>query len=192
MIRIRNDRTADTNASTHGSDRGRHDDECTHRTGRLRSAPTPPVRRRRGGGRRRRGSGIKLLHPFSSAAVSAENHMATIQPDRYMFLGGTDGWIRLPPDPGDPAVPPRHPGAARAPSHDLHLRVPQRHRTRRDASGSPRRTRPSTRAPLFWVNAVRPGQPGRRVPGPADEPRPRRCGPTCSTRTPSTGTGSAT
>ena len=121
MIRIRNDRTADTNASTHGSEEG----DTTM------SAPIEQV----GFGRRQllryaggaavvavaAGSGIKLLHPFSSSAVSAENHMASIQPDRYMFLGGTDGWIHL---PQTPAIPPFHPDPWRRP------------RSRRTSSGS--------------------------------------------------------
>ena len=50
------------------------------------------------------GTGIKLLEPFSSGAVSAQTPMTGVLPD--MFLGGTDGWIGL---PKTPAIAPFHP-----------------------------------------------------------------------------------
>ncbi len=52
------------------------------------------------------GAGMKVLRPASSSEVFADSHLATIQPDRYMFLGGTDGWMGL---PKTPAVPVFHP-----------------------------------------------------------------------------------
>ena len=152
MIRIRNDRTADTNASTHGSEEG----DTTM------SAPIEQV----GFGRRQllryaggaavvavaAGSGIKLLHPFSSSAVSAENHMASIQPDRYMFLGGTDGWIGL---PKTPAIPPFHPDPmAVDKGTDLTTYVfGFRNITELDeANRFAQKEHAQHSAPLFWVN----------------------------------------
>ena len=134
----------------------------------------------------------RWLNPFSSSIVSADTHMATIQPDRYMFLGGTDGWMGLPPTPHDPGVPP---GSARgrqgSRSDDLHLRVPQHHRARRCRSASPRRRRRNTaprcsgsrsttlttRPPSSWWTSPTSGW---------------RCAPTSSMLTRSTGTASAT
>ena len=46
----------------------------------------------------------RVLEPEQVAAA------ADAAPDLY--LAGTDGWIHLPPTPGDRAVPPRQPGAA--------------------------------------------------------------------------------
>ena len=46
--------------------------------------------------------------------------------DPDLYLAGTDGWMLPAPDAGHRAVPPRQPGPG--PVHDLHLRVPQRHR----------------------------------------------------------------
>ncbi len=51
------------------------------------------------------GTGMKVLEPFSTT-VSADQHLATILPDRHMFLGGTDGWIGL---PRTPEIAPFHP-----------------------------------------------------------------------------------
>ncbi len=45
------------------------------------------------------GGGMKWLEPFSNGIVEALPHMAAIMPNRYMFLGGTDGWIGLPKTP---------------------------------------------------------------------------------------------
>ena len=92
-------------------------------------------------------------------------------------------------DARHPAVPPRRPGAR--PVHDLHLRLPQRHRARRDRSGRTRRTRRSTPLRCSGSTSSTRRNPAR-LPGPADQPRAWRCGPTCSTRTRCTGTGSAT
>ena len=51
------------------------------------------------------GTGMKVLEPFSTT-VSADHHLAQILPDRYMFLGGTDGWMGL---PTTPEIAPFHP-----------------------------------------------------------------------------------
>ena len=45
------------------------------------------------------GGGMKLFKPFSSSTVAADTHLASINPDRYMFVGGTDGWMGLPTTP---------------------------------------------------------------------------------------------
>ena len=186
--RNRNDRTADTNVSTHGS-KGRHHHECTHRTGRHRSTPTLQVRRRRGGGRSRRRLGDKLLAAVLVVGGAAENHMATIQPDRYMFLGGTDGWIGLPPTP---AIPPFHPDTlapTRARPDDLHLRVPQHHRARRGHRFAQKNRRSTAHRCSGSSSSTTTWPPSSSSTSPTSG---WLCAPTCSTPTPSTGTGSAT
>ena len=66
-----------------------------------------------------------------------------------MFLGGTDGWIGL-PAPGDPTF---HPdpwaGEQGHRSDDVHLRVPQRHRARRDQPVRPEGARTAQRAAVL-------------------------------------------
>ena len=52
------------------------------------------------------GGGMQLLRPFSSGRVEADAHLAQITEGRYMFLGGTDGWMGL---PATPAIPIFHP-----------------------------------------------------------------------------------
>jgi hypothetical protein len=98
------------------------------------------------------GGGSKLLKPFSASVAEADHHLATIQPDRYMFFGGTDGWMGL---PKSPAVGIFHPDPmAVDKGTDLttyifgfrnitELDQPQRFAQKEHAQHS---------APLFWVN----------------------------------------
>ncbi len=103
------------------------------------------------------GATTRWFSPFSSAAVSADDaHLATIQPDRYMFLGGTDGWMGLPPTP---AIPVFHPDPLAVDKGvDLttyifgfrnitELDAPQRFAQKEKAQHS---------APLFWVKEFDP------------------------------------
>ena len=146
------------------------------------------------------GLGKAVLQPFASGTVDAvgtDPHMAKITPDHYMFLGGTDGWIGLPPTP---AIPPFHPGPVRGrqgpqrfAAHHLHLRFPQHHRAQRRHADQPEEPCAAQRTAVL----------GEAVHAPAT-PRPQRefgstsptsvspSGPTCSMRTPCTGTASAT
>ena len=180
-----------TSTTTQRQRQGRHHHECTQRAGRHRSTAALQVCRRRGGRGRRRRIGDELAQPLLVVGVGRRRHMATIQPDRYMFLGGTDGWIGLPPTP---AIPPFHPdplGGRQGVDLTTYifgfrnitgLTTPQRFAQKNKAQHC---------APLFWVNQYDP-----------DDPTPSswstsptsgsRCGPTCSTLTPCTGTGSAT
>ena len=122
----------------------------------------------------------KVLHAGGDAAA------ADAPPDLY--LAGTDGWIYLPPTP---AIAPFHPDVlAPVTVHDLHLRLPQRHRADRRPEARPEEQGAALRAAVLG-QAVRPDQPvDFRVQ--LTNLGPGRCGPTCSTRTPCTGTASAT
>ena len=111
---------------------------------------------------------------------------AQTSPGYDLYLG--DRRVDLPaPDPGDPAVPPGRPGAGAA--DDLHLRVPQHHGPHRRPAVEPEEQGAALRSAVLGDSSIR--RPCR-LQGPADQPGSGACGPTCSTRTPSTGTGSAT
>jgi FtsP/CotA-like multicopper oxidase with cupredoxin domain len=103
------------------------------------------------------GTGMKVLRPSSSTRVFADGHLATIQPDRYMFLGGTDGWIGL---PESPAIPPFHPdpmaddkGPGGTDTHLTTYIFGFRNITELDqAARFAQKEHAQHSAPLFWVN----------------------------------------
>ncbi len=100
------------------------------------------------------GAAGKLLPSYVSTVADAADgaHLSSIQPDRYMFFGGTDGWIGL---PVDPVIPPYHPdpmGASKGAGLTTYV-FGFRNITE---LGGPERAAQKERAqhsaPLFWVN----------------------------------------
>ena len=90
----------------------------------------------------------KVLDPEATAAA------ADVTPDLY--LGGTDGWIYLPPTP---PIAPFHPDVlAPLTVHDVHLRLPERHRADRRPEAGPEEQGAALGAAVLG-QAVRPGQP---------------------------------
>ncbi len=101
------------------------------------------------------GTGMKVLEPFSTT-VAADQHLATILPDRHMFLGGTDGWIGL---PKTPAIAPFHPDVLAVDKGiDLTTYIfGFRNITELDATArAGQKEKAQHSAPLFWVNEFDP------------------------------------
>ena len=89
-----------------------------------------------------------------------------------LFLGGTDGWIYLPPTP---AIPPFHPdNLAPAPFTTYIFGFRNVTGLHRPGSAADQKNKAQHSAPLFWVNQ-RSGLPGQAdQPGPGAAPRPLR------------------
>lgn len=106
------------------------------------------------------GGGMQLLRPFSSGPVAeADAHLAQITEGRYMFFGGTDGWIGL---PATPAIPMFHPDDyAVGKGTDLTTYVfGFRNITELDApQRAAQKERAQHVAPLFWLDQYDPNDP---------------------------------
>ncbi|MDO8363829.1 MAG: multicopper oxidase domain-containing protein [Actinomycetota bacterium] len=101
------------------------------------------------------GATARYVRPFAAGQVEADSHLSQITQDHYMFLGGTDGWIGLPPTPPTPI----HPDTMAADKgiglttyifgfrNITELDAPQRALQKEKAQHS---------APLFWVNQFDP------------------------------------
>ncbi len=121
----------------------------------------------------------RLLRPVGLAE-------AADQPPN-LFFAGTDGWIYATVGARDCAV---SPGRVRACAvHDVYLWLPQPDRARRRRSIEPEEQGPALRAFLLG-ESIDPADTD--VQAATDQSRPGACAPTCPTRTPCTGTASAT
>jgi FtsP/CotA-like multicopper oxidase with cupredoxin domain len=95
------------------------------------------------------GSGMKWLKPFASSAVSAEPRLAQVTTDHYMFLGGTDGWMGLPPTP---AIGYFHPDNLAPPDLTTYIFGFRNITELSQSQQAQQKQRAQHSAPLFWVN----------------------------------------
>ena len=102
------------------------------------------------------GGGMQLLRPFSSGRVEADAHLAQITEGRYMFLGGTDGWMGLPATPSIPIFHPDPMGADKGIGLNCYI-FGFRNITELDQPArAAQKERAQHSAPLFWVDQFNP------------------------------------